>query len=194
MVRRPCPGVIDVARGGSEGDTAPEVGTDLEALFRAKADAELGRGAAGLAGGAFAPSGEPAASTLFLKGRPGPTDVAQGRALAGPDAEAATASLDALGLPEGWLALVTRAPDGPAADPDALSRVVEAVDPERVVVLDAAAAEDAAKVLGMDRLPFGRPVTRQGRVWLAVDGLEQSLTDPALKRRVWAQLRTLGDL
>jgi hypothetical protein len=186
--------VTTVAQGEAESGAVPIPEADLEELYRAKAEGELRAAARDLAGAAFEPTGDPTASTLFVKGEPGPADIAHGRALAGPDADAATASLEALALPADWLALVTRGPGEGPADPGAVRRAVEAVDPDRVVALDAAAAEDAAAALGVDRLPFGRPVMRQGRVWLAVDGLERSLSEPALKRSVWAQLRTLGDL
>ena len=116
-----------------------------------------------------------------------------GRALAGADAEAIARSLEALGLPAVTLAVVTRPPGGRAPRGDAVRRLVEACDPTWVVALDASAAEDAAAALGVHRLAFGRPRSVLGRVWLAVDGLEASLADPARKRAVWAQLRTLAE-
>jgi hypothetical protein len=183
-----------VAPVSDESDGGDRLDGDVEALFHAKADAELSKAAGALAGGAFSATGDPAAAVLLLKGEPGPVDLAAGRALAGPDADAATASLEALGLPTDWLGLITRAPDGRPADINVLRRAVEACDPAWVLALDAPAAQDAAGALGVGQLPFGRPMTLRGRTWLALDGLEASLSDPARKRRVWAQLKTVSVL
>ncbi len=161
-------------------------------LFEAKATAEVDAAAAALAGGAFAVSGSPGVPVLLLKGIPGPADVAAGKALAGPDAAAAEKSLVALGLPSDTCAVITRGPEGPAPSALAMRALVAASDPVWVIALDRAAAKDAAAAAGVSGLTAGRVQHRHGRIWLAVDGLEASLTDPELKRRVWAQFKAIA--
>ena len=188
---------------------APGVDARLAGLYEAKARAELAeafalaREAAGPALPAF--RGRPAAAVLLVKGIAGPEDAAAGRALAGADWDAARKALGALGLPaDDLLGVVTRTGPEEGGKPNAgavgrgfgdlvwLRQVVEACDPGWVIALDEAAAADVARAAGLERLALGRPQGSAGRVWLAVDGLEESLSDPVRKRRVWAQLKKLG--
>jgi hypothetical protein len=185
--------VTGAAGPGAPGQTPVPGVAEIEAAFRGKAEAEAAAACEQLTGGRFSCNGDPSAPVLLLKGVAGPVDIEEKLALAGDDGRAATASLERLGLPEGWAGAITRPEPAAAADPAALARLVEACDPVFVVALDREAAEDAAAAVGLERLPFGRPASLRGRVWLAVDGLEASLTDPARKRRVWAQLKTLAD-
>ncbi len=178
-------------RSEAPGQQAPAA-DDVAALFEAKALAELARAASALAGGAFAYDGTPGAPVLLLKGVPGPADVDAERALAGADRDAADKSLAALGLPPETLAVMTRGAGGEAPAARTMRTLVAAADPRWVIALDAEAAADAASAAGIHSLSPGRPQERDGRVWLAVDGLEASLTDPARKRRVWAQFRTIA--
>ena len=48
-----------------------------------------------------------------------------------------------------------------------------------------------AEAAGLPALLFGDPVVLNGRTLLAVDGLEESLDDPARKRRVWQHFQSL---
>jgi hypothetical protein len=174
---------------------AADDATALTALYRAKADAEVTAASAALTAGQVAPSGPADPSVLVLKGVAGPSDLAQARAMAGPDAEALAKALAALDVPsDAVLAVITRAIADVAPGAGLVADIVEAADPAWVIAVDAEAAADAAAALGIQRLAFGRPRHDAGRVWLAVDGLEASLTDAVRKKRVWAQLRTLGDV
>ena len=72
--------------------------------------------------------------------------------------------------------------------------LVEAVDPSVVIALDMVAAVDLAAALEIDPLCAGVPRAWGGRTVLAVEGLEASLVDDDLKRRVWRQLKALGSI
>ncbi len=134
--------------------------------------------------------GSAPAEVLLLKGEAGAADLPAGRVLAGEDAEAARKALSALGWDAPVFAVCTRQPDGPLS-PDSIRLMVEAVDPDLVVALDDGAAVDLAQALGLAGLGFGNPVRVAGRVILAVDGLEASLSDEQRKRRVWSQLKSI---
>ncbi|MHB1016758.1 MAG: uracil-DNA glycosylase family protein [Coriobacteriia bacterium] len=167
----------------------------LDGVFREKARAEIA--AAEHAGGgapAVRAHGDELAEVLLLKGEPGPGDIEGGYALAGSDGDAADKALDALGLPSGRFALCTRA-SGVEADDRAerIRMLIEAVDPSVMIALDPLAAQDLSLAVGMDALVAGTLVTWRGRTVVAIDGLEASLSDDGLKRRVWRQLKALAE-
>jgi len=166
----------------------------LDRVFRAKAGAEIAA-AEQLGGGppAVCAHGDELAEVLLAKGEPGPRDIERGCALAGPDGDAADKALDALGLPAERFGFCTRIPG--ATDAERALRVrmlVEAVDPSVVVALDPYAASDLSEALGIDPLEAGVTRMWRGRTLLAVEGLEASLTDEDLKRRVWRQFKALA--
>lgn len=168
----------------------------LDALFRAKARAEIAV-AEGIAGdgGAVRGQGDELAEVLLVKGEPGPGDLDAGRALAGADGEAAGKALDALGITPSRFAFCTRV-EG-LSERDRLERtrlMVEAVDPRIVVALDPLAAEDILDAYGCQAVSPGMLTHLQGRAFVALEGLEASLADESLKRRVWRQLKALGPL
>jgi hypothetical protein len=74
---------------------------------------------------------------------------------------------------------------------DRLRLIIEAVDPRAILALDPMAAADVAAVLGLESIPSGTAVRVGGRQVVALDGLEASLADEKLKRRVWRQLKAL---
>jgi len=168
----------------------------LDALFRAKAQAEIAAAEA-VAGdnGSVRGQGDELADVLLVKGEPGPGDLDAGRALAGADGEAAGKALDALGVASERFAFCTRSADLPeAARLERARLMVEAVDPRIVVALDPLAAEDILDAYGCEAVPPGTLTYVQGRAFVALEGLEASLSDEALKRRVWRQLKALGPL
>ncbi|MBN2405620.1 MAG: hypothetical protein JXE06_08570 [Coriobacteriia bacterium] len=134
--------------------------------------------------------GSAPAEVVLLKGEAGAADLSAGRVLAGEDAEAAHKALSALGWDASVFAICSRQPDG-ALSPDSIKLMVEAVDPDLVVALDDVAAVDLAEAFGLNGLGFGKPERVAGRVILAVDGLEASLSDEKRKRRVWSQLKSI---
>lgn len=168
----------------------------LDALYRAKARAEID------AAEALAHTSQPVrcqgdelADVLLVKGEPGAADLAEGIALAGEDGVAAGKALDAIGAPAQRFALCTRLPE--VADDVRLERlalIVETVDPRIVIALDPLAARDIADACEIEPLVPGVLSSWRGRSILAVDGLEASLSDETLKRRVWTQLKTLAAL
>jgi hypothetical protein len=172
-----------------------EGAADLTRLFAAKAAAERAEADALDPGSAERGSSGPAsAAVLLVKGEPA-SAAAVGSALSPAEAEAALRALTALGLPgDDVSAIATRTPQG--SDDSSVRRLrlaVEAGDPAWVIALDRLAGEAVAAALEVSALVPGQPLTIAGRVWLVVDGLEASLTDPALKRRVWEQMKALTD-
>lgn len=168
----------------------------LDALFRAKALAEIAVAEA-LAGdeGAVRGQGDELADVLLAKGEPGPDDLDAGRALAGADGEAAGKALDALGIAPARFAFCTRSTDLPeSARLERTRLMVEAVDPRIIIALDPLAAGDVLNAYGCKPVPAGTLTRVQGRAFVALEGLEASLSDEALKRRVWRQLKALGPL
>ncbi|MDI6900788.1 MAG: hypothetical protein QMC79_03740 [Anaerosomatales bacterium] len=172
-------------------------GPDTRALVeavRAKAMSEAAAADALLDGVTVSVGGVIPAPTLLVSARPSATGSAAGSALAGAAGEAAGKALAGLGLPPEWAAVVSRQGDAElTVMRERLGLLVEAVDPDVVIALDAEAAEDVAAALGTPPLRFGDPVTIGGRRVLAVDGFEASLADEARKRRVWRQLTALRE-
>lgn len=165
------------------------------ARFDAKSRAELDR-ADRVAPGSdvVASDGDRFATLMFVKGDPGPAEIAGGPALSGPDGDAARKALKAMGFdPTSLFATVARPEAG--IDQELLAKrlrlQIEAIDPYGVVALDRVAAGVLTAATGVLKLPMGRPVSWMGRSLLAVDGLESSLADETAKRRVWNQLKAL---
>jgi hypothetical protein len=175
----------------------------LRESYRAKATVELAAADALVPGAsAVAGNGSVFAVVVLLKGDPGHEDVAAGRALAGPDGEAADKALAALGLdPAGAWRMCTRVAGGAGAagdrsDTEARARrvelAVEAVDPDLVIALDLKAGEDLARAFGLATLEPGKPVQARGRTLGAVGGLAASLGDEGAKARVWTEMRAVA--
>lgn len=167
---------------------------DAGSAFAEKARAELVAADALVPGSDLvAWSGALLAGVALVKGLPGPAEVAGGAALSGPDGQAAEKALLALGWPEGsWFATLSRAePDADAGPIAARLRLqLEAVDPLVIVALDEIAAGDVAAAFELPQPPApGRPTVSRGRRFVAVQGLEHSLGEPARKRAAWRQLQ-----
>ena len=173
----------------------PGTSPDLAALFEAKARAERAEAdALDPVSAASGSTGPASAAVVVLKGRPSAGADAPDAPLSAAEAEALGKALEALGLPADDLAaLVTRPAGGEATEAShaRLALALEACDPVWVIALDADAAADAAALPGVGALPPGGAREIAGRTWLAVDGFEASLSDSALKRRVWAQLKAI---
>ena len=179
--------------------TGPE-GTDagdaarIDGMYRAKARAEIADAESLVPGDAIVRGhGDELADVLLLKGEPGPADIEAGRALAGRDGEAAESALEALGVEGARYAACSRV--GAVGEAERARRVrllVEAIDPRLIVALDPVAAADLAAAFGVDVPAAGEVVRILGRRVLALDGLEASLGDERLKRRVWKQLKALA--
>lgn len=166
----------------------------LSELFARKVEAELAR-AGSLVRGASdnAVAGERFPEVAFVKGTPGPAELSGAPVMSGLDGAAAAKAIERLGFdPDSTFAVLSR-PTPDATDDEVASRlrqVLEAVDPLVIVATDDEARGDLGRAFGV-HLVFGRPVELQGRVALAVDGLEASLVDDSLKRRVWRQMKSL---
>lgn len=131
-------------------------------------------------------------AVVVLKGLPGPAEASGGAALSGVDGEAIAKALERLGYdPDKAFYAMTRPQPGPA-DEARIRRVrmlVEALDADLVVAVDAAAAEDLSRAHELDTIPFGNERRACGRRLVAIDGLESSLADDKLKARIWSQLQ-----
>lgn len=168
---------------------------EIRGLYDAKATAELAAADALAPGSNVVPSsGMLLPEVALVKGWRGPAEAAGGPALSGPDGVAAASALATLGYdPARSFALLSR----PLDDVEAAARAarvraaIEAIDAPVVLALDAQAAEDVRAAFGLERLPFGRAVRGSGRTFVAVDGLEASLGDVNLKKRVWRQMQAL---
>lgn len=173
-------------------DTSAEAAR-IEALYRAKARAEVDAAEALVPGAAVVRGqGDLLADVLLVKGEPGPGDTGKHRALAGDDGVAIGRALDALGVSPARFALCTRVGRPGTARIERLRLMAEAIDPRTVVLLDGDAAEDFARAFECPKPAYGAIVRVLGRDVVAVDGFEGSLADEKSKRRVWRQLKALG--
>lgn len=165
----------------------------IRTAYEAKARAELAAADALLPGVVTVTwSGAVLADIALVKGLKGPGEASGGAALSGPDGAAASKALVALGWPEHSVFRTVSRPESDCderAVADRLRRQIEAVDPAVVVALDAEAATDLARAMGVEGLGSGVSRMAAGRRLVAVDGLEASLGDESLKRRVWKQLQ-----
>jgi len=132
------------------------------------------------------------AQTVVFKGQLGPTESSGGSAVGGSDGAAVEAALERLGWDRDRVFFAVapvcadQLPDERAAR---ITGIIEAVDPELVVTLDADAAAEVGVALGVPKPHFGRSSEVRGRSFVAVDGLEASLADETRKRRVWTQFK-----
>lgn len=174
-------------------DTRTDSTARIRTLHEARARAELAAADALAPGSdAVASRGALLADVAVVKGLPGPAEASGGAALSGADGEAAEKALVALGHSAGGVFYALSRPE-PGIDAERrtarLRLLLEAVDPGVVLALDAEAAADVAAAFGIPVPRFGEQVAVLGRRVVAVDGLEASLADTALKARVWRQLK-----
>lgn len=151
---------------------------------------------------------------LLVKGDLNEAERTGGDLLAGADGQALRAALDAIGwAPEDFCVLATVAGAGDGTGPvaageplptETLREAVEALDPEAVVLLDAAAADafraayadelSAIEDAGAATLTPGIVASVLGRRVLALPGFEASLSDAHAKQVCWAYLKQLKPL
>ncbi|MDA3936040.1 MAG: hypothetical protein PF636_04130 [Actinomycetota bacterium] len=134
------------------------------------------------------------AQTVVFKGQAGPAETAGGSAMSGPDGEASLAALKQLGWDSdrvffAWAPICREHHVELRAS--RIRGIVEAIDPELVVALDADAAAEVATAFGLSDRNFGHAYESRGRVLIAVDGLEASLADDTRKLRVWNQFKAV---
>jgi uracil-DNA glycosylase len=181
-----------IVKGQAE-STPQANAAELCVLHETRARAEL------LAADALAPGSDAVAwrgailaEVAVVKGLPGPAEVSGGAALSGADGDAATKALGALGYAEDVVYFTLSRP-GSGIDPERMAArlraQIEAVDPLLILAVDDEAASDVAAAFGIEKPAYGRAERVLGRRFVAVGGLEASLTDPARKRRVWEQLK-----
>lgn len=153
---------------------------------------------------------------VLVKGELNEEERSEGELLSGADGRALRAALLRLGYaPEDFCALATvagegepgvvpvRAPGDPLP-PELFREALEALDPEAVILLDAAAvatmreayADALVEIESLEAamLEPGEVARVLGRRVLALGGFEAALDDPADKQRVWAYLKRLPPL
>lgn len=153
---------------------------------------------------------------VLVKGELNEEERSGGELLSGADGRALRAALLRLGYaPEDFCALAAvagevepgvvpvRAPGDPLP-PELFREALEALDPEAVILLDAAAVATmreayADTLVSIERLEAamlepGEVARVLGRRVLALGGFEAALDDPADKQRVWAYLKRLPPL
>jgi hypothetical protein len=166
----------------------------VRAVADARVRAEIAEADALVGEGLVRCGGDQYAVVMLVKGRAGPAEHAGGEAISGPDGRAAASALKALGFDaQSVFRVLSRSleRDDSAEAAKRLRWLIEAVDPVVVVALDTAASQDCARAMGTEPLVAGNVRVSRGRRLLYVDGLEGSLADPALKRRVWSQFKGL---
>lgn len=179
--KQPAPGVRDAAT--IRAAHVARVAAELAAADRLSPGSD-----------AVASTGAPFAEVMLVKGLRGPAEESGGAALSGADGAAVDLALEALGYSP---ARAFRTLSRPEPGEDAGSRAerlrlqLEAVDPEVIIALDAAAAEDLAEAIGIPPLQVGTPRQALGRTLLAVSGFEASLASEKSKAKVWTELRTV---
>lgn len=142
---------------------------------------------------------------VLVKGELNNDEMQGGKLLGGADGRALRAALSAIGWqPEDYCALAAVAGAGDPLPTELFREALEALDPEAVVLLDAAAAHvmreayaDALAIIedfNTAMLEPGLVAPVLGRRVLALDGFEASLADPAAKQRMWAYLKQLPPL
>lgn len=167
---------------------------DEATLFKEKALAEFALAERHVTDApAAAWTGDPMAAVALVKGVPGPAEVSGGDVLSGPDGEAVAKALAALGYSGTVFATLSRSDGAHASEgaPVRLREQIEAVEPDLVIALDGAAAEDLSIAFGCPLLEPGHPLRVPGRTLLALSGMEASLGDEQRKAAVWAEFRSL---
>ena len=152
---------------------------------------ELERAGVQMAGNAFS-------SILFVKGEPGPAELAGGDLLSGQDGKALRAALMRLGYaPEDWAAMGV-------VSPELMRRAIVTLDPSTLVMCDEAAAaavrdtyaDDLFELALLDdaMLTPGRVVQVAGMRMLNLGGFEAALASDHQKQVVWAYLKQIPPL
>ncbi len=162
-----------------------------------------------MAGIAFSP-------VVLVKGILNEAELAGGSLLGGADGDALRSALSAIGwAPQDFCALAAVAGVGEAGiegaavpgeplPPELFREVLEALDPEAVVLVDDTAADvmreayaDGLAIIedfNTATLSPGLGAAVLGRRVLALDGFEAALAIPAEKQRMWAYLKQLPPL
>lgn len=178
------------------GDAIDATAAEIRASHEVRARAELEAADALCPGSDAVPwAGALLAEIALVKGHRGPAEESGGAALTGADGDAAKLALGRLGYDWSRAFRTLSRPEPGSELPRLAQRLrlqIEAVDAEVVIALDAVAASDLAQALGSPPLVLGKTRRIGGRTLLAVDGLEASLGDARLKRRVWNQMKAVA--
>ncbi len=164
-------------------------------MFRQKALAELGCGCEDGSPRWARWSGEPSARVAVFESVPADDFEGGETVSAGDVAEALDKALTALGYDAEdtfRLHLLTEKGEAAAEAVVCIRWQIEAVDPSVVIALDSVSASVVAEALRLSRLTPGKVAHRDGRSVVAVDGFAASLSDPARKRLVWQQLKSVS--
>ena len=140
-------------------------------------------------------------SIVLVKGELDDAERTGSDLMGGADGVALRAALGRLGYaPEDFCALASCGDEGPL-EPALFREALEALDPEAVVAVDDAAADELREAYAEElaliedfntaALMPGLVAPVMGRRMLALDGFEAALTDSRAKQRMWAYLKQL---
>jgi hypothetical protein len=152
-------------------------------------------------------AGDPFASVIVVKGRPGAAEMDGDPPFSGADGLALDKVFGRLGWGYGsrdtrvWCGILLELPGNSAATeqpclaPQALRLICEIIDPLAIISLDDAARvaligafSPVARDLA-DAFVTGADTTVLGRQLLSVEEFEDALADESAKQRAWAQLK-----
>jgi hypothetical protein len=145
--------------------------------------------------------GDPLASLVALKGKPGEAELGGGAPFSGADGLALDKAFGRLGWGFGtgdtrrWCGILLGHPDRPPLSPQDLRLLCEIIDPLAIVSLDEpartsliSAFESAEEGFLADFTP-GSQTGILGRHLVSVEDFEDSLADERTKQKAWAQLK-----
>ncbi|MDR2106228.1 MAG: hypothetical protein LBP24_02340 [Coriobacteriales bacterium] len=146
-------------------------------------------------------AGNPLASLLALKGRPGTVERAGSAPFSGADGFALDKAFGRLGWGFGsqdtrrWAGLLLATADSPTLPAATLRLICEIIDPLAIVALDEEAraalidAFSSAESGFLAEFTPGAETQVLGRQFISVTGFEDALADEDAKQKVWAQLK-----
>jgi hypothetical protein len=145
--------------------------------------------------------GNPLASLIALKGKPGKAELDGGVPFCGADGLALDKAFGRLGWGFGskdtraWCGILLACPNKASLSAQNLRLICEIIDPLAIVSLDEIAraclitAFESVEEGFLADFTFGSQTWVLGRQLVSVENFEDSLSDDATKQRAWAQLR-----
>jgi hypothetical protein len=146
-------------------------------------------------------SGNPLASLMAVKGKPGAAERAKAAPFSGGDGLALDKAFGRLGWGYGsqdtraWFGLVLALPDLPALSARDLRLICEIIDPLTIVALDEVARVALIEAFISTEEGFladftpGSQTRILGRQLVSIEDFEDALSDDVAKQKVWTQLK-----
>jgi hypothetical protein len=146
-------------------------------------------------------SGNPLASLMVVKGKPGAAERAKAAPFSGDDGFALDKAFGRLGWGYGsqdtrtWFGLVLALPNLPSISARDLRLICEIIDPLTIAALDDAARTALIEAFASTEEGFladftpGSETRILGRHLISIEDFEDALPDETAKQKVWAQLK-----